>query len=316
MRFKQLIFPAILLLLFSLPGCNQRVFIHKQCANRNIKITKASDALVQIECGEQESNGVLVSGQGIILTVSHGITGSEPVVHLSNGQSYEADILYRHQEFDLGILKLKQAPSTPFIEIGENSSIHQQVFLVGISPGKRRIIYNKGRILMKGVNIIEKGGVSTINNAGQNSDNIYQNSIVHSCRCKIGCSGSALISADGKLLGINTAILGKPQDKLTIAIDSNNFNFRLNKYLEKNRIKGEILPPEVPILDSVSAKLDWILNGLVNHGVNSGYNRESLLILKQNIKQEIIELVNNGKLSENRAPILAWKNFMDELPGI
>jgi len=141
-------------------------------------------------------SGVLVSADGYLLTNQHVIDGADDIdVTLSDGRSASATVVGTDADSDLALLKvsLDNLPVIPFGDI-RNVSVGDPVLAIG-NP------FNVGETVTSGiVSALDRNqlGLSTIENFIQTDAAINP-----------GNSGGALVDAEGRLVGINTAIFSR-----------------------------------------------------------------------------------------------------------
>lgn len=141
-------------------------------------------------------SGVLVSADGYLLTNQHVVDGADDIeVTLSDGRSASATVVGTDADSDLALLKvsLDNLPVIPFGDI-RSVSVGDPVLAIG-NP------FNVGETVTSGiVSALDRNqlGLSTIENFIQTDAAINP-----------GNSGGALVDAEGRLVGINTAIFSR-----------------------------------------------------------------------------------------------------------
>ena len=141
-------------------------------------------------------SGVLVSADGYLLTNQHVVDGADDIeVTLSDGRSASAKVVGTDADSDLALLKvsLDNVPVIPFGDIRQ-VSVGDPVLAIG-NP------FNVGETVTSGiVSALDRNqlGLSTIENFIQTDAAINP-----------GNSGGALVDAEGRLVGINTAIFSR-----------------------------------------------------------------------------------------------------------
>ena len=141
-------------------------------------------------------SGVLVSTDGYLLTNAHVVDGADDIdVTLSDGRSASAKVVGTDVDSDLALLKvsLDNLPAIPFGDI-RHVSVGDPVLAIG-NP------FNVGETVTSGiVSALDRNqlGLSTIENFIQTDAAINP-----------GNSGGALVDAEGRLVGINTAIFSR-----------------------------------------------------------------------------------------------------------
>lgn len=162
-------------------------------------------------------SGVIISEDGYIVTNNHvvsnerGEDADEVLVRLTDGSELEAEIVGRDPLTDVAILKVN-ADALPTIRIADsdNIAVGDVVFAIGNPMGV-------GLTVTQGI-------VSATNRSiGIYGDNGYENFIQTDASINPGNSGGALIDSEGRLIGVNSAILSRSGGNIGIgfAIPSN-----------------------------------------------------------------------------------------------
>jgi Do/DeqQ family serine protease len=142
-------------------------------------------------------SGVLVSPDGYVLTNHHVIEGADDIeVALSDGRSSGAKVVGTDADSDLAVLKVALEGPVPVIPLGDMAqlSVGDPVLAIG-NP------FNVGQTVTSGiVSALDRNqlGLSAIENFIQTDAAINP-----------GNSGGALVDAEGRLVGINTAIFSR-----------------------------------------------------------------------------------------------------------
>ena len=148
-------------------------------------------------------SGVLVSEQGYILTNLHVIDGADEIVAaLNDGRQSPAKVVGIDPDTDLAVLKitLKELPVIAFAA-NETPQVGDVVLAIG-NP------FGVGQTITMGiVSALGRGGLGL---------NTFENFIQTDAAINPGNSGGALIDAQGRLIGINTAIYSKSGGSLGI----------------------------------------------------------------------------------------------------
>jgi putative serine protease PepD len=178
---------------------------------------------VQSNQGEGQGSGVIFDGQGHILTNNHVATGAGSnatiSVTLSDGRTYDAKIVGTDASTDLAVLQLTNPPSDLVpITIGDSSqlTVGQPVMAIGNPLGL------SGTVTTGIVSALDRPVTTQASEGGQGqqgqqgqlpglqqqgtSDTVVTNAIQTSAAINPGNSGGALVTADGKLIGINSSI--------------------------------------------------------------------------------------------------------------
>jgi Do/DeqQ family serine protease len=157
-------------------------------------------------------SGVIVRADGLILTNNHVVTGgTDIVVALNDKREFKAKVLLADPRTDLAVLKIdtkgERLPTVPF---GDSDQVQVGDLVLAIGDP-----FGVGQTVTMGI-------VSALARS-QGSANDYQFFIQTDAAINPGNSGGALVTTDGKLAGINTAIYSRSGGNIGIgfAIPSN-----------------------------------------------------------------------------------------------
>lgn len=148
-------------------------------------------------------SGVIISDDGYIITNNHVVTdggdgiADEVMVTLSNKKTYKAKVIGKDPSSDIAVIKV-DATGLPFLLYGnsDNVKLGQWVLAIGY-PLTLETTVTAGIVSAKGRNI----GINR-----RQSQNPIESFIQTDAAVNQGNSGGALISTDGQLIGINSAI--------------------------------------------------------------------------------------------------------------
>ena len=141
-------------------------------------------------------SGVIVSSDGTIVTNAHVIDGAQAVtVELTNGERYEATVVAEDSANDIAVLEI-EATGLSAIDIGStlDLSVGEPVIAIGNPLG------------LEGGPSVSTGIVSALERVIQGSDRELDGIIQTDAAISEGSSGGALLDADGRLIGITTAV--------------------------------------------------------------------------------------------------------------
>jgi serine protease Do len=157
---------------------------------------------------EGEASGVIVDPAGYIVTNNHVVDGAQEItVTLSNGKSYEnAEVIGTDPGSDLAVIKI---PGENLIaaEWGNSDDVEvgEMVLAIGNPFGLDRSV-TSGIVSAKNRREVGNGRVEFLQtDAAVNPGN----------------SGGPLINMEGRIIGINTAIVGQAYQGISFAIPSN-----------------------------------------------------------------------------------------------
>ncbi len=144
-------------------------------------------------------SGVLVDPKGYILTNNHVIENAqEIIVRLSDQRKFPARLVGRDPKTDLAVLKVDAAGPLPVAELGDSSQLRvgQWAIAIGNPFGLDRTV----TVGIVSATARTRVGVTQ-----------YDNFIQTDASINPGNSGGPLLNIDGKVIGINTAIVATGQ---------------------------------------------------------------------------------------------------------
>jgi Do/DeqQ family serine protease len=143
-------------------------------------------------------SGVIVRGDGVILTNNHVVEGGQDiVVALSDRREFKARVLLADSRTDLAVLKIDtKGEKLPIVEFGDSDRLDVGDLVLAIGDP-----FGVGQTVTMGI-------VSALART-QISASDYQFFIQTDAAINPGNSGGALVTTDGKLAGINTAIYSR-----------------------------------------------------------------------------------------------------------
>ncbi len=144
-------------------------------------------------------SGVIISNDGYIVTNNHVIDGADVVtVALNDGREFEAKVVGRDPQTDIAVVKV-DAKDLPAVTFADTSALEvgDRVLALGNPFGIGETV-TSGIISAKSRNI---GILADVEG--------YEDFIQTDAAINPGNSGGALIDVDGRLVGINTAILSR-----------------------------------------------------------------------------------------------------------
>jgi serine protease Do len=157
---------------------------------------------------EGQGSGVVMDAGGYVLTNNHVIKGANSIqVSLADGRKVKAAVIGRDGAADLAVLKIDADGLVP-AEFGDSDKTETGalVWAVGSPFGLERSI-TSGILSAK-----HRSGL-----AGNSSQDFLQTDAA----VNPGNSGGPLVDAAGKVIGINTAIVGESYQGISFAIPSN-----------------------------------------------------------------------------------------------
>ena len=164
-------------------------------------------------------SGVIVKAEGMVVTNNHVIDGADQItVALSDRREFEADVVAKDARLDLAVLRLKSKgetfPTVPLMD-SDDAQVGDLVLAVG-NP------FGVGQTVTMGI----VSATARANELGASNVNYF---IQTDSAINPGNSGGALVSSDGRLMGIPSSIYSRDGGSLGIgfAIPANLVNTML-----------------------------------------------------------------------------------------
>lgn len=191
---------------------------------------------------EGTGSGVIYTTDGYIITNNHVVEfADELLVTLYDNRKFKAKLIGRDEKSDLAVIKI-EANSLPTMQLADsdNAKIGEWVLAVG-NPFNLTSTVTAGIISAKGRSINLLGGGAAIEAFIQTDAAVNP-----------GNSGGALVDAEGRLLGINTAIATRTGmfAGYSFAIPVNLMKRIVDDIVEFGTYKRPLLGIEIQDLDS------------------------------------------------------------------
>jgi len=236
-------------------------------------------------------SGVIVSPDGYILTASHVVEGADKVkVALASGErEFDAKVVGTDPPTDVAVLKIEAKNNLPVIPIADSD--HLEVGDVVLAIGNPFAV---GQTVTMGI-------VSGVGRTGLGITG-YENFIQTDAAINPGNSGGALVDAEGRLVGINTAILSRTGGNMGIgfAVPANLARYVMDRLVTEGKVTRGYLGINIQPLTRELAKqfrLPDESSGVMVGGVSPDSAAE-----KAGLKDgDVILEVNGKKVSEPSA---------------
>lgn len=157
---------------------------------------QAPQGRMEVPRQEGIGSGVIVTKDGYILTNNHVVDGADEVkVSLQDGREFTAKVIGRDPKSDVAVIKInaKDLPAVPMAD-SDKVEVGDVVLAIGNPFGIGQTVTT---------------GIVSATGRGGNLGLDYEDFIQTDAAINPGNSGGALVDADGRLIGINTAILSR-----------------------------------------------------------------------------------------------------------
>lgn len=143
-----------------------------------------------------QGSGFIISDDGYIITNNHVVEGADKVtVKLVDKREFEAEVIGTDPGTDIAVIKIENDDELPYIELGDSDELEvgEWVLAIGNPFGLSHTV-TAGIVSAKGRNRL---GITE-----------YEDFIQTDAAINRGNSGGPLIDLDGKVIGVNSAIVG------------------------------------------------------------------------------------------------------------
>jgi len=166
--------------------------------------------------GQGQGSGVIVDAEGYIITNYHVVEGVNTAeVQLSDGRRGVASVVGRDEFVDVAVLKTELDDLIP-AEWGNSDdlAVGEMVWAVGSPFGLQKSI-TFGIVSAK-----ERRGIRGMRDIRNRKNILYQEFLQTDAAVNPGNSGGPLVDVEGKVVGINTAIIGESYQGISFSIPS------------------------------------------------------------------------------------------------
>jgi len=154
------------------------------------------DGAPRREMGSAGSGVIVDAEHGYVLTNAHVVKGASLIeVTTRDKRRYKAELIGRDPETDLAVLRIKAEQLTA-VPLGDSDQVQVGDFVLAVGNP-----YGLGQTVTSG--IVSALGRTGLGNAG------YEDFIQTDASINPGNSGGALVTLNGRLIGINTAIFSR-----------------------------------------------------------------------------------------------------------
>ena len=171
-------------------------------------------------------SGVVIAGDGLVLTNSHVVGGSDRAqLSFSEGSHREARVLGNDPDTDLALLRTDLPPGTPAAALGDSKALKrgQLVIAIGNPLGFESTVT---------AGVVSALGRSLRATSGRLIDDVIQTDAA----LNPGNSGGPLVATSGEVVGINTAMINGAQG-ICFAVASNTAVFAVSEFVAHGRVR-------------------------------------------------------------------------------
>ena len=182
--------------------------------------------------GEREhalGSGVIVSADGYIVTNNHVVQNARDIqVSLNDGRNFNAKVIGTDPQTDIALVKV-EAQSLPFVTLADSDEVQVGDFVLAIGNP-----FGIGQTVTRGIVSAKDRATS----AEQDEDFIQTDAAINP-----GNSGGALVDTEGRLVGINTAILSRTggNQGIGFAVPSNLVRWVTEGLIKNGRVQRGLL---------------------------------------------------------------------------
>jgi serine protease Do len=143
--------------------------------------------------GSALGSGFIISSDGFVVTNNHVIENADEIeIEMIDGTLIQAEVFGRDEKTDIALLKVSSETDLPFVEFGDASKARAGDWVLAI-----------GNPLGQGFSV----SAGIISARGRSLNGSYDDFIQTDAAINRGNSGGPLFDMDGKVIGVNTAIL-------------------------------------------------------------------------------------------------------------
>ena len=246
-----------------------------------------------------KGSGFLISKDGYIITNNHVVEGASKVsVTLSDGKKTEGSIIGKDPKSDIAVLKIEGA-NYQFLDLGNSDDIEIGEWVIAIGNPF-------------GLDASVTVGVVSAKGRSQLHITDFEDFIQTDAAINPGNSGGPLIDVDGKVIGINTAIVSGSGGYMGVgfAVPSNMASSIVKQLIEKGEVtRGYLGVTMQPVDEDLAASFDLkSIDGALAAEVAKDSPAE-----KAGLKQGDIIISYNGNSVKN---LSAFRNAVSQMaPG-
>ena len=210
-------------------------------------------------------SGVIVSPDGYILTNNHVVKDATDIrVALADGREFPGKVIGTDPRTDVALIKIK-ADKLPAVTFADSSELAVGDVVLAIGNP-----FGIGQTVTQGIVSAKDRDAIGIDGGGQDEDYIQTDAAINP-----GNSGGALVDVEGRLVGINTAILSRSggNQGIGFAVPSNLCQWVMTSLVKTGHVERGFMGMSIQSLTPALAqdfKLDRINGALVADVVSGG----------------------------------------------
>ena len=197
-------------------------------------VEQAGPGVVKIDAESRGSgSGFLFTPDGLVITNSHVVEAARRLsVTFPDGAACSAELIGHDPDTDLAILRVNSAAvlgAMPWIRFGDSAALRpgQVVVAIGNPYGFQHSVTT---------GVVSAVGRSMRSRSGRLMEDIIQTDAA----LNPGNSGGPLVTTDGSVVGVNTAVV-MPAQGLSLAIASNTAQFVVSALLREGRVRRSFI---------------------------------------------------------------------------
>jgi serine protease Do len=146
---------------------------------------------------EGQGSGVIIDSRGTIVTNHHVIDDASKVqVHLKDGRSLVGEVIGSDRATDIALVRVK-AENLPFATLGDSESLRVGQFVLAIGNA----------LGLPGAPTVSLGVISALGRPLPGTDFVIEGLVQTDAAINPGNSGGPLADLEGRVIGINTAMI-------------------------------------------------------------------------------------------------------------
>jgi 2-alkenal reductase len=239
-------------------------------------------------------SGLIIDPRGYVITNNHVVEGAERLyVVLADGRQQQAKLIGTDAPFsDLALVKIDGA-GYPTARLGNSDALQQGEWVITI-----------GSALGDFRNTVTIGVISALGRSLEDNGAVLDDLIQTDAAINHGNSGGPLLSLDGEVIGLNTAIIrgGDQQaEGIGFAIPSNTVRYVADQLISRGRVARPYLPIEYV---AITPRLAALYNLPFDYGLYVQRVADGTALAAAGVRPGNIVLSLGGEKLDERTPLL------------